>query len=109
MDCVALPHGWGNGGEALRPRSRKASRARAPGSPVPGEGRTPEQPGQTENIDGPVYAVESPLHATRAADDGPPMLSTKGSMGRSSILVLGVRRISGLKAVQSEPDTWLPS
>jgi hypothetical protein len=28
---------------------REASRARAPDSPVPGEGRTPEQPGQTEN------------------------------------------------------------
>ncbi len=55
------------------------------------------------------YAVESALHELRADDDGPTMLSTKGSTGRSSILVLGIRRISGLKAVQSEPDTWLPS
>jgi hypothetical protein len=28
---------------------RKASRAHAPDSPSPGEGRTPEQPGQTKN------------------------------------------------------------
>jgi hypothetical protein len=33
-------------------RVRKASRARAPDSPWPGEGRTPEQPGQTKKSQG---------------------------------------------------------
>jgi hypothetical protein len=35
---------------ALRPRIRKASRARAPDSPVPGEGRKPERPGRRRTL-----------------------------------------------------------
>jgi hypothetical protein len=49
-----LAQGCANGGEAASPRSREASRARVPDSPLPGEGGTPEQPGQTENVCSPA-------------------------------------------------------
>jgi hypothetical protein len=45
-----LPQGCGNGSNDAASEIRKASRARAPDSPSPGEGRTPEWPGQTKKL-----------------------------------------------------------
>jgi hypothetical protein len=49
---LQLRHGCHNTLEAVGPMAREVSRARAFDSPVPGEGRMPEQPGRRRTADG---------------------------------------------------------